>query len=197
MSSSFQGQSLPLLHIVSRVAPRIPVIFLDTGFHFPETLAFRDRLVREWGLNLRVVRRTPEAGEDPRRYARLHAVDPDLCCRLNKVEPMQRALAGQTAWLSGIRRDQSPARASVRVVETAADGLVRVHPMAAWTAADVWRYVHQHALPDHPLVARGYLSVGCAPCTTPVQLGGSERDGRWAGRQKTECGLHTDLRPER
>jgi phosphoadenosine phosphosulfate reductase len=194
MSSSFQGQSLPLLHLVSRVAPRTPVVFLDTGFHFPETLAFRDRIVKAWGLNLVVARHQPDPGEDAYARMDLHRQDPDLCCHIHKVEPMRRAMEGRSAWLSGVRRDQGPTRASLRVVETASEGMVRVHPMAAWTDRDVWRYVHEHGLPDHPLTAQGYLSVGCAPCTQPVQIGADPRSGRWPGQQKTECGLHTTLR---
>ncbi len=195
MSCSFQSQSLPLLHIVSRVAPGLPVIFLDTGFHFPETLEFRDRLVREWGLNLRVYRAAGGRDEFLRRHGPdLYRRDPDLCCFVNKVEPMQRAMAGLRAWISGIRRDQSPERETVKVVERTAQGVVRLHPMARWTGRDVWRYIHEHDLPDHPLTAAGYLSVGCAPCTRPVALGEGERAGRWSGMGKTECGLHTLLR---
>jgi phosphoadenosine phosphosulfate reductase len=179
------------------VAPGLPVIFLDTGFHFPETLEFRDRLVREWGLNLRVYRAAGGRDEFLQRHGPdLYRRDPDLCCFVNKVEPMQRAMAGLDAWISGIRRDQSPERASVKVVERTAQGVVRVHPMARWTGRDVWRYIHEHDLPDHPLTAAGYLSVGCAPCTRPVTLGEGERAGRWRGFAKTECGLHTLLRQE-
>jgi phosphoadenosine phosphosulfate reductase len=195
MSCSFQSQSLPLLHIVSRVAPQLPVIFLDTGYHFPETLAFRDELVERWGLNLRVVR--AEGGHD--EFVRTHGPDlyrrdPNLCCWANKVEPMERAMAGLSAWISGIRRDQTGSRGDIAVVEQGAKGVTRVHPMAAWTGRDVWSYIHRHELPDHPLVARGYLSVGCAPCTRPTAAGGDERSGRWEGQGKTECGLHTLLR---
>lgn len=195
MSSSFQTQSLPLLHMVARVAPQIPVIFLDTGYHFPETLAFRDRLVRDWGLNLRIVRADISRETFIRRYGDdLYRHNPDLCCYINKVEPMARVMEGLDAWISGIRRDQSPARAKTKVLELASGGVVRVHPMAAWTRQDVWKYVHAHNLPDHPLLAQGYLSIGCAPCTRPVQAGEDERAGRWAGREKVECGLHTLLR---
>ena len=195
LSSSFQMQSLPLLHIVSQVAPQLPVLFLDTGYHFPETLTFRDQIVQAWGLNLKIVRAAVSHGEFIVRYGdALFRQNPDLCCYINKVEPMQRALAGLQAWISGIRRDQSPSRKNAQVVEQTAQGTVRIHPMARWTRRDVWQYIHDHNLPEHPLLTQGYLSVGCAPCTRRVYEGEEERNGRWAGREKTECGLHTFLR---
>ncbi len=195
MSCSFQTQSLPLLHIVWQVAPQLPIIFLDTGYHFPETLAFRDRIVREWGLNLRVVRASLSRDEFARQYGdMLYRRDPDLCCYINKVEPMERVMERLRAWISGIRRDQSPARANTQVLERTPQGVIRVHPIATWTRQDIWRYLREHNLPEHPLLARGYLSIGCAPCTRPVFDGEDERAGRWAGQQKTECGLHTLLR---
>ncbi|RMF29596.1 MAG: phosphoadenylyl-sulfate reductase [Chloroflexi bacterium] len=195
MSSSFQTQSLPLLHMVSQVVPQLPVIFLDTGFHFPETLSFRDQVVRELGLTLRIVRPSLSPAELAHRYGEgLYRRDPDLCCYVNKVEPMQRALEGLQAWISGIRRDQSPARAHIRIVERTAQGIIRVHPMATWTERDIARYIHDHNLPEHPLFAQGYLSVGCAPCTRPVYGGEPARAGRWDGQAKLECGLHTLLR---
>lgn len=194
-SSSFQTQGVPLLHIISRVKPDLPIIFLDTGFHFPQTLAFRDHLVQEWGLSLRVVRAALSRDEFVGRHGDdLYRRDPDLCCHINRVEPMQRALAGLRAWISGIRRDQSPARAGIQIVELTPNGVTRVHPMATWTRQDIWRYSREHNLPVHPLLAQGYLSIGCAPCTRPVDTGEDERAGRWADREKLECGLHTLLR---
>jgi len=197
MSSSFQTQSLPLLHIVSQVAPELPIIFLDTGYHFPETLAFRDRLVGEWGLNLRVVRAAMPREEFIRQHGDgLYRRDPDMCCYINKVEPMQRAMKGLRAWISGIRRDQSPTRANTQVLERTPEDVIRVHPMATWSRQDTFQYIHDHNLPEHPLLAQGYLSIGCAPCTRPVHDGEDERAGRWDGQAKTECGLHTVLRGE-
>lgn len=188
MSSSFQTQSLPLLHMVSRVAPSLPVIFLDTGYHFPETLRFRDRLVKEWGLELVVARPHPDEARPG-----LYAQDPDRCCQVHKVEPMRHAMRGLRAWISGVRRDQTDARSGLRVVERTND-LVRIHPLAGWTSRDVWSYIDRYDLPAHPLFSQGYVSIGCAPCTRPVQIGMDERSGRWAGRGKTECGLHTTMR---
>lgn len=193
LTSSFQTQSVPLLHIVSRVAPGMPVLFLDTGYHFPETLTFRDRLAREWGLDVRSLRAgTAGSLQGPE----LFLTDPDLCCRIHKVEPMRRAAAEYDAILSGIRRDQTSDRANAAVVEER-EGTLRIHPVLSWTEADVWSYLERHELPVHPLHHHGYESIGCAPCTRPVRIGEDSRAGRWTGSDKTECGLHiTGANPE-
>ncbi len=193
MTSSFQTQSVALLHILSRARPEIPVIFLDTGYHFPETLAYRDDLVARFGLNVQDVRPATSQAEQGRQHGdALYRRDPDLCCYINKVEPMQRALRDLDAWMTGIRRDQTAHRASAQPVELLADGRVKVNPLVAWTHKDLWTYINRHELPAHPLFSQGYLSVGCAPCTQPVGTDGDERAGRWNGSGKTECGLHTD-----
>jgi phosphoadenosine phosphosulfate reductase len=197
VSSSFQMQSLPLLHMIATLMPDLPIIFLDTGYHFPETLLFRDQIVELWELNLRVVRGLSSPLEQTKHYGpELHRTDPDFCCHINKVEPMQRLLHDFEGWISGIRRDQSPARASIPVIEETTDGVMRIHPLAAWTRADIWRYIHRHNLPIHPLFSKGYFSIGCAPCTRPLISDENERDGRWSGSQKNECGLHIQLRPQ-
>lgn len=191
VSSSFQTQSVPLLHLISQVCPAMPIIFIDTGFHFAETLAFRDELARRYHLNIRVVGPQIDQAELFRRYGEgLYRHDPDLCCHLNKVEPMRRALVGQRGWISGVRHDQTAHRAGLRVLEPQPDGPLKVHPLLAWTKADLWTYINRHDLPTHPLLAQGYLSIGCAPCTRPVTAGEDERAGRWTGTGKTECGLH-------
>ncbi|MBN1965647.1 MAG: phosphoadenylyl-sulfate reductase [Anaerolineae bacterium] len=192
-SSSFQTQSVPLLHLIGQVCPGLPVIFLDTGFHFAETLAFRDDLIARFGLNVVVVRRQPgQTGALHLSGDPLYRTDPDLCCYINKVEPMQRALKAYDAWLSGVRHDQTENRAGKRIFERRADGLLQIHPVLAWTKRDMWTYINRHDLPAHPLLAQGYLSIGCAPCTRPVTDGQDERAGRWVGTDKTECGLHLD-----
>ncbi len=192
-TSSFQTQSVALLHMISRVRPDLPVIFLDTGYHFPETITYRDDLVTRLGLTLRIVRPEPtQAGAHSLAGEPLYRRDPDLCCYVHKVEPMQRALAGLAAWITGIRRDQTPSRATAQPVEVLPDGRVKVNPLVAWTRDDLWRYIHRHDLPAHPLFSQGYLSIGCAPCTVPVAAGEDERSGRWTGSGKRECGLHTD-----
>lgn len=196
-SSSFQTQSVPLLHMIAQVAPELPVFFLDTGFHFPETLAFRDRLIQELGLNVRVLK--PQLGHEGfrREYGELYRRDPDMCCYINKVEPLRRAMQGLKAWISGIRRDQTAARNSTPILARQPDGLWKISPLATWTRRDVWQYIHDHDLPEHPLLAQGYLSIGCAPCTRPVANEQDERSGRWAGLEKSECGLHIPLSVER
>lgn len=188
-TSSFQTQSVPLLYLIGQVCPQVPVLFLDTGYHFPETLAFRDELIARFGLTVRVIQ--PDAERAAARREALFRRDPDLCCYVHKVLPMQQALRGLDAWISGIRRDQTPERARAQVIELLPEGQVKINPLAGWTREDIWRTIHQHNLPVHPLLAQGYMSIGCAPCTVPV-FGGDERAGRWAGMGKTECGLHTN-----
>lgn len=192
-SSSFQTQSVPLLHIISQVCPEMPVIFIDTGFHFLETLAFRDELQARYGLNIVVVHPTIGKGELLLKYGEgLYRHDPDLCCYINKVEPMRRALSGARAWVSGVRREQTAHRKELRVIEPQSSGLLKIHPMIHWTKERLWEYINRYRLPSHPLYSAGYLSIGCAPCTRPVSAGEDERAGRWAGTEKNECGLHTD-----
>lgn len=193
VTSSFQTQSVALLHLIGQTRPDIPVIFLDTGYHFPETLAYRDQLVGQFELTLRVIRPavTPADLVKPHADA-LYRRDPEMCCYINKVEPMQRALRDLDAWLTGIRREQTENRAHAQPVELLPDGRVKVNPLVAWTRQDLWMYINRHDLPSHPLFSQGYLSIGCAPCTAPVTDGDGERSGRWAGTDKTECGLHTE-----
>jgi phosphoadenosine phosphosulfate reductase len=189
-TSSFGAQSGVLLHLWSVVCRHLPVTFIDTGFLFPETLAYRDALVASLGLRVNVVR--PDLARDAFLAAHgedIQKRDSDLCCAANKVAPIAPLKEHARAWVSGLRRDQSRARANVSVLER--DGhLVRVHPIADLTAADVSAYLTRHAVREHPLVARRYLSIGCVPCTRAVEDGEDERAGRWAGSAKTECGLH-------
>lgn len=197
VSSSFQTQSVPLLHIISRVCPEMPVIFIDTGFHFPETLAFRDKLQAQFNLNILTVRPTMTQSELLQQYGEaLYRHDPDLCCYINKVQPMQWITARMKALVAGVRRDQTANRQTMRVLQQPSKGPLRIHPMLNWTKDDVQAYRHAHNLPVHPLYHRGYVSVGCAPCTRSVFLGEDERAGRWADSDKKECGLHLDWEEE-
>ena len=194
ISSSFQTQSLPLLHMAIQVQPQVPVLFLDTGYHFTETLAFRDRIAAEWNLNLQIIRTALSRHEVHARHgAELYLHNPDLCCFIHKVEPMRIALQKYRAWISGIVPDQTASRMAMQVFEPW-EHLVRIHPLAHWSRREVFSYIDQHQLPPHPLFARGYLSIGCTPCTQPVSPGSGERSGRWGFTGKTECGLHTQLR---
>ena len=182
LSASFQD--CVLVDVATRVAPDVEVVFLDTQYHFPETLAYVEAVRERYDLNLRAV--SPLVEPDDR-----WRTDVDGCCALRKVEPLDRALADKAAWMSGLRRADSPARATTPVV--AADwrrGIVKVNPLATWSDADVDAYVRDHGLPVHPLASAGYPSIGCQPCTRPVAAGEDARAGRWAGTAKTECGLH-------
>ncbi|RMD62200.1 phosphoadenylyl-sulfate reductase [Candidatus Parcubacteria bacterium] len=190
-TSSFQTQSVPLLHLIAQTVPALPVLFVDTGFHFPETLIYRDRLEKELGLAVKVVKPKQEHSAFLRTYGELYRRDPDMCCYVNKVEPLQRALQGVQAWITGIRRDQTSDRKRLRIVTRLDSGVYKICPMANWSRRDIWRYISAHHLPEHPLIADGYLSIGCAPCTRPITADEGEREGRWPGQSKSECGLHT------
>jgi phosphoadenosine phosphosulfate reductase len=196
VTSSFQSQSLALLHMVSQICPDVHVGFLDTGFHFPETLQFRDEVAQKFGLTVRNILPGPEAEEENRRNgAPLHETDPHRCCFLRKIKPMDSMWDQFDAWVTGIRRDQTMARQAMPVLVEAPGGPLRIHPMLRWSRADVRSYIEEHNLPRHPLEAKGYKSIGCYPCTSPVLDSQSEREGRWAGLDKTECGLHSDVFP--
>ncbi|MCI4346591.1 MAG: phosphoadenylyl-sulfate reductase [Thermoplasmata archaeon] len=203
VGSAFGKDGVVLLHLLRTQGYDFPVLFLDTGYHFPETLAYRDELARE--LSLSVVNLSPSESVDAqgaRLGAELFARNPDLCCELRKVEPMRAALRGYSAWFTGLRRDQSPARAATPVVEwqelsSDGAGVFKVNPLARWSRGAVEEYLAGSGLPAHPLWGRGYPSVGCAPCTRAVAPGAPEREGRWAGTGKTECGIHGSAWPGR
>ena len=181
-----------LPHLVSRAAPGVDVLFLETGYHFPETV--RTRTVVERTLPVHVVDVLPAltvAEQDATYGAELYARDPAACCRLRKVEPLAGQLAGYEAWVTGVRREEAPSRAHTPVVGwDEAHGLVKVNPLAAWTLADLRGYAGEHDVPLNPLLADGYPSIGCWPCTSRVAPGDDPRSGRWAGLAKTECGIH-------
>jgi phosphoadenosine phosphosulfate reductase len=181
-----------LIDIASRVAPDIDVIFLDTGYHFPETLETRDRVAKRYSVNVRtVVPRQSVEEQDVTFGPRLHDRDPDACCSLRKVEPLARTLREYRAWASGIRRDETATRRNAGVVEwDQKRSMVKVNPLACWTQAQVDEYVLANDVEINPLVYDGYPSIGCAPCTRRVLPGEDARAGRWAGGSKLECGLH-------
>jgi len=194
LSSSFQTQSVPLLHMASRVRRDLLVFFLDTGYHFWDTLIFREQVASEWHLNVLDLYRDTRWDAFTKQHTRtLPVEDPNLCCFLNKVQPMQKALKDMKAWISGIRRDQTSVRAHAKILELQEDGLLKVNPLLNWTKADVKKYSEENNLPSHPLLEKGYRSIGCAPCTIAIGINDDERAGRWSGRGKTECGLHTDM----
>lgn len=188
--SSFGADSAALLHIVATVDPAVPVIFLDTGHHFGETLLYRDALAADLGLtDLRIVQpnETRLSAEDPSSL--LYKTSTDRCCDIRKVEPMALGVAPFKAWLTGRKRHQAATRNAIPAFE-AVGSRVRINPLASWTTSDQAAYMRAHALRENPLVAYGYLSIGCFPCTQPVAPGEDPRSGRWAGQAKTECGIH-------
>jgi phosphoadenosine phosphosulfate reductase len=197
LTCSFQHDGVVLAHMLRAIAPEVPVVFINTGFHFPETLAYRDDIVSRLGIKLVELQPIMPRAEFAEQHGLdLYARNPDLCCHINKVEPLRRYLPGVRAWINGRRRDQGSTRQAIHVVEVFQDGLSKVNPLASWTARDTFYYLERHNLPLHPLFEQGYTSIGCAPCTRPVLPGEHERDGRWAGQAKTECGLHTFLEPK-
>ncbi len=188
--SSFGAESAVLLALIARVAPDLPLIFLDTGQHFPETLAYRDELVAHLGLTgLRVIQPDPVQLEHADRDATLWSRAPDYCCHLRKVLPLENALEGFSAWIGGRKRHHGETREGVRVFE-ALEGRIQINPLAHWSADDINRAFRDLGLPRHPLVADGLLSIGCAPCTQPAGACAGPRSGRWAGSGKTECGIY-------
>ena len=181
VAASFED--IVLIDLVTKVMPDIEVVFLDTEAHFPETLSFVDEVREHYGLHLSVTKPGPEA--------EAHPCGTEQCCRFRKVEPLRRAVAGKRAWLTSLKRSDGPTRADAPIVSwDASFGLVKVNPLATWTDDDVTSYLADHALPVHPLVPRGYRSIGCAPTTRPVAEGEDARAGRWSGLDKSECGLH-------
>lgn len=189
--SSFGTESAVTLHMISQIDKSTPVVFLDTLKLFPETLAYRDELVARLGL--RDVRSIQPDGKQLAAYdpdGRLWQRDVDLCCAIRKTNPLDGALEGMAAWITGRKRAQGGARAAMDMIETGPDGRTTVNPLAFWDDEQIEAYFIQHDLPRHPLQAEGYASIGCATCTARVEVGADKRSGRWAGLAKTECGIH-------
>ncbi|TNF23081.1 MAG: phosphoadenylyl-sulfate reductase [Rhodobacteraceae bacterium] len=192
MVSSFGAESVALLHLVAMVDRTTPVLFIDTQMLFAETLAYQAEVAERLGLkNLRVVR--ADAAQVARRdpYGALHMSDPDACCDLRKTDVLDQALGGFDGWITGRKRFQSGTRAQMEFFEIEeATGRIKVNPLAYWAPGDVAAYMEENRLPRHPLVAQGYPSIGCAPCTSKVSPGEDARAGRWRGADKEECGIH-------
>jgi phosphoadenosine phosphosulfate reductase len=198
--SSFGAESAVLLHLVSRVDPNIPVLFLETGKHFPETLAYRDLLVEKLGLTS-IVNLTPDfedlASKDESGLR--WSYDPDGCCEIRKVKPLATALAGYDATITGRKAFQSSSRANLprfEIDKSDEQGRLKINPLIDWSADDLSAYFGEFDLPPHPLVAEGYPSIGCSPCTSMVAEGEDPRSGRWRGWDKVECGIHVPGQPE-
>lgn len=190
LASSLGVDSVVLLHMVAQIDRSVPIIFLDTGKHFRETLAYRDMIIDDLGLtDFRNIRPNPKAlsVEDP--TGMLHATDPDACCNLRKVRPLDGVISGFEARITGRKRYQTPDRANMPILELGGRQ-AKINPLAYWQAADVTAYMRKHDLPAHPMLALGFLSIGCQPCTTRVTEGEDPRAGRWRNSEKTECGIH-------
>ena len=182
-----------LVHLASAAAPGIDVAFLDTGYHFAETIGTRDAVAEVYPVRLLNITPLQTVAEQDAEYGpRLHERDPDTCCALRKVEPLERALKPYTAWINGMRREESPTRADIPVIGyDAKRDMVKISPLAAWTQDDLDAYIAENGVLTNPLFLEGYTSIGCEPCTRKPLPGEDPRAGRWAGNAKTECGLHT------
>jgi phosphoadenosine phosphosulfate reductase len=193
-TSSFQSHSLVLLHMLSRIDRTIPIYFINTGYHFPETVRFRDEIAERLAMPVVDLRshmpKSMQAGPDGKL---LFTSDPDYCCYLNKTQPMEAVLMTHDVWINGVRADQSATRAAMKVEQPAPHGAIRFHPMLQWNAKMIYQYRKEHNLPKHPLEDAGYMSIGCEPCTRRIDPEMQEREARWFGLNKTECGLHTGL----
>jgi phosphoadenosine phosphosulfate reductase len=192
--TGFGVEGCLLVHVIATRRLPIDVFTLDTGLLFPETLELWHKLEARYGVSIRPVRPVQTVEQQAMHWGpQLWARDPNSCCRLRKVEPLRQALAGMDGWITAIRRDQTPDRASARVVEADSRfGIIKINPLVAWSNKDVWRYVFAHDVPYNPLHDNGYPSIGCLPCTSPVGAGEDPRSGRWRLHAKQECGLHAE-----
>jgi phosphoadenosine phosphosulfate reductase len=192
MATAFGPEGCCILHMLGEIEPTVRVVNLDTGYQFAETLELRERIRERYGITVEYVRPDSTVAEYEREHGGpLYVHRPDQCCYDRKVLPLRRAVKGYAAWISAIRSDQTQDRQAAEVVQWDTKfGLVKVNPLLRWTKKDVWKFVLDHEVPYNPLHDQGYPSIGCWPCTAPVEDGGDERSGRWAGSRKKECGLH-------
>jgi phosphoadenosine phosphosulfate reductase len=192
LAASFGAEDVVLIDMLHKLAPTIPVFYLDTNIHFAETYDTRDKLQARYGMTLIQVQPQLTLTEQAEKHGdKLWEREPNLCCEIRKVEPLKRVLSNYQAWITGIRREQSPTRANTKKVEWDEKfNLVKFNPLADWTEAQVWEYIHAYDVPYNPLHDRNYPSIGCRVCTRAVMPGQDSRSGRWAGFEKTECGLH-------
>jgi phosphoadenosine phosphosulfate reductase len=198
LTCSFQAEDVLLTRLAIDIDPAIPVLFLDTGYHFAETYAYRDRIAREWNLNLVNLLPAKTVAEQEAEFGKLNEFAPDRCCALRKVEPLFKAVAEFRVWLTGLRREQARSRAALEESSIFAlpggKQVLKLAPLASWTTRDVWYACEELSIPLLPLYARGYSSIGCEPCTTLPLDPNDQRSGRWAGR-KVECGIHIQIAP--
>lgn len=190
-TSSFQTQSVPLLHLLSEFYNDVEILFIDTGFLFPETYEFKDLLVKTLNLNVRTIKPSVSKHQQIDGDTGLfqYSLNPDKCCQINKVEPLDEFWSKNDVWISGVRRDQSSIRNQMDVIEKKNTGIIKFHPMLEWNSKKIYDYIKKYNLPKHPLEKEGYVSIGCVPCTHKWS-DDEQRGGRWLGSKKTECGLH-------
>lgn len=195
ITSSFQSHSLVLLHILSRIDSHVPVVFINTGYHFPETINFRDKVMQVFGMDNLIDLKSamPKLMQKDANGRLLFASDPDHCCYINKTQPLDSILRTHDVWINGVRADQSETRSQMQETQEAPHNTIRLHPMLNWTSKMIFEYQKEHNLPKHPLDTQGYMSIGCEPCTRRFDIDMQEREARWYGLNKTECGLHTEL----
>lgn len=196
MTSSFQTQSVPLLHIISEIDRSIPIYCLNTGYLFPETLEFKDNLINLLSINIiELFPNIPKNLQKNNQGRLLFTSDTDYCCDINKIQPLEPILFSKDVWISGVRGGQSKVRKNMQTEQEGKHGVMRFHPLLSWTQKDIYDYIREYNLPKHPLENDGYISIGCEPCTRRMTLEDmtDERQGRWFGSNKTECGLHTEL----
>ena len=194
VTSSFQTECVVLVHMLVKQRPEIPVLFLETGYHFPETLEYRDRISNDWKLNLINLEAKQSVADQEAQFGILNRTEPNRCCALRKVEPLFGGLANYDTWFTALRREQSPTRANLQQVEPfklpMGKTLQKISPLAAWTNRDVWAYLSRYNIPALPLYDQGYTSIGCQPCTALPVDPNNPRSGRWQGQEKLECGIH-------
>jgi len=193
-TSSFQTHSIVMLHLLSKIDNTIPIYFINTGYLFPETITYKNQIAELFNLNvIDTVPLIPKSQQKDAVGNLLFTSDPDYCCYINKIQPLEPVLFDHDVWINGVRADQTEIREKMKVEEHAKHNVIRFHPMLDWTKQAIYRYIREHNLPKHPLEEKGYLSIGCEPCTQKVDLSLGERASRWFGLNKTECGLNTDL----
>jgi phosphoadenosine phosphosulfate reductase len=193
VTNSFQAEDMCLLHMVRRTLPNVPMIFLDTGYHFAEVYEYRDRMVQDWGLNLISLLPETTVAEQEAQFGILNQTDPSRCCGMRKVKPLFSALEAYSLWFTGLRREQAKSRAALQEIEDfslpSGKKIRKVSPLADWTAKDVWSFAEREGIPLLKLYDKGYTSIGCEPCTSLPHDPSDPRSGRWGG-QKQECGIH-------
>ena len=201
IASSFSVEDIVLIDMATQIEPAIKVFYINTGFHFKETEAIKKLIKKRYHLNLVEYLPLLSIEDQNLKYGpELHKKNPDLCCKLRKVEPIKRALQELDAWITGLRREQAVTRKNTKTVELGytdeGKPLIKVNPLAYWTKQQIWQYIENNKIPYNSLLDKGYLSIGCEPCTRPIQQGEDERSGRWIGKGKTECGIHTFMKKD-